>query len=318
VKPAQSASDNSPSTTVTNQSDSADEITTEKPATFGSILDQFKLESTGSESVGVTVNQRTAVVKVANNKRKTANSVTSISRTSSPAKKQKMSSKYAPPSKYAHLSGLNDIITPNLLCLLVGHNPGVRTAQTGHAYSHPSNLFWKLLYSSGITDRRCRPEEDGQMPELYSFGLTNIVARPTKDTAELSKQEQVDGTPILEDKVRLYRPEVVCIVGKSIWEAIYKHQKGKNLTKKDFSYGWQSEDHNLGRVLEGDSEFGEPWAGAKVFVTTTTSGLAASLKPAEKEAIWKPLGDWMKQRRLERSAILPEVADPVAHAASVS
>ena len=141
------------------------------------------------------------------------------------------------------------------------------------------------------------------MPELYSFGLTNIVARPTKDTAELSKQEQVDGTPILEEKVRLYRPEVVCIVGKSIWEAIYKHQQGKNLTKKDFSYGWQNETHNLGRILEGDSKYGEPWPGAKVFVATTTSGLAASLKPAEKEAIWKPLGDWMNQRREERGAV---------------
>jgi thymine-DNA glycosylase len=247
--------------------------------------------------------QRTLAVKATNNKRKQTTEATELRMSTSPAKKQRKSSKYAPPSKYAHLNGLSDINGPNLLCLLVGHNPGVRTATTGHAYSHPSNHFWKLLHSSGLTDRRCRPEEDGQMPELYSLGLTNIVSRPTKDTAELSKQEQVDGTPILEQKVRLYRPEVVCIVGKSIWEAIYKHRQGKSLTKANFSYGWQDESHNLGRIEEGDSEFGEPWSGAKVFVTTSTSGLAATLKPAEKEAIWKPLGDWVKQRRLERAAL---------------
>jgi thymine-DNA glycosylase len=247
--------------------------------------------------------QRTSVVKAINGKRKQTTATTESTMSISPAKKQRKSSKYAPPSKYAHLAGLTDSIAPNLLCLLVGHNPGVHTATTGHSYSHPSNHFWKLLHSSGLTDRRCRPEEDRQMPELYSLGLTNIVSRPTKDTAELSKQEQVDGTPILEEKVRLYRPEVVCIVGKSIWEAIYKHRQGKNLTKKDFSYGWQDESHNIGKIQEGDTEFGAPWPGAKVFVTTSTSGLAATLKPAEKQAIWKPLGDWVKQRREERAAV---------------
>ena len=32
-------------------------------------------------------------------------------------------------------------------------------------------------------------------------------------------------------------------------------------------------------------------------MTTSTSGLAASLKPAEKEAIWRPFGEWVQQRR---------------------
>jgi TDG/mug DNA glycosylase family protein len=45
---------------------------------------------------------------------------------------------------------------------------------------------------------------------------------------------------------------------------------------------------------------GEEWEGARVFVTTSTSGLSASTKPAEKEAIWRPFGQWVKQRREER------------------
>lgn len=44
----------------------------------------------------------------------------------------------------------------------------------------------------------------------------------------------------------------------------------------------------------------EGWDGAKVFVATSTSGLAASLLPAEKERIWKELGDWVVMRRKER------------------
>jgi thymine-DNA glycosylase len=164
--------------------------------------------------------------------------------------------------------------------------------------AHPSNLYWKLLHSSGLTDRRCLPEEDRTIPELYNLGLTNIVARPTKDTAELSKQEQAAGTPILEEKVRKYRPESVCCVGKSIWEAIFRHRFGRNPRKDEFKYGWQHERHNLGKINSEDDK----WAGARVFVATSTSGLAASLSPAEKQAIWKELGDWVNERRKERAA----------------
>lgn len=120
------------------------------------------------------------------------------------------------------------------------------------------------------------------MPRLYSMGLTNIVSRPTKDTAELSQKEQADGTPLLETKIRKFRPEAICIVGKSIWDAIWRYKYGKNPSKAEFHYGWQDEKHNMGVVTTASEEDGEVWPGAKVFVATTTSGLAASLKPAEK------------------------------------
>jgi TDG/mug DNA glycosylase family protein len=48
---------------------------------------------------------------------------------------------------------------------------------------------------------------------------------------------------------------------------------------------------------------GQDWEGARVFVATSTSGLAATLLPAEKERIWKELGVWVQQRREERSAM---------------
>lgn len=210
----------------------------------------------------------------------------------SPAKKRRQSSKYAPPSKYAHLSKLVDVIEPNLICLFIGFNPGVRTATAGHAYAHPSNMFWKLLHSSGCTDVRLRPEQDVDLPRLYSMGNTNIVDRPSKDAAELSKKEMAAGTPILEEKVRAFRPEAVCIVGKGIWEAIWRWRYKREIKKDEFRYGWQDEKERMGKC--------EGWEGALVFVATATSGLSASLRPHEKEAIWKPFGEWVKKRRAER------------------
>ncbi|KAG0160886.1 hypothetical protein PDIDSM_8418 [Penicillium digitatum] len=187
---------------------------------------------------------------------------------------------------------LRDTIPPNLILLLVGVNPGIMTGITGYAYAHPSNLFWKLLYSSGITSVRHRPADTYKLPALYNVGNTNIVERPTRDASMLSRAEMDAGVPVLEAKIAAQRPEVVGLVGKSIWEAVWRVKHGRGIRKEEFRYGWQAEVENMGR--------GDGWAGAPVFVATLTSGLAAGMKPAEKEAVWAELGSWVVKRRGER------------------
>ncbi|KXJ91405.1 uracil-DNA glycosylase-like protein [Microdochium bolleyi] len=266
----------------------------------------------------------------------------------SPSKKNKRArvpSSYAPPSTYAHLPPLPDAIAPDLIILFIGLNPGISTSRTGHAYAHPSNLFWKLLASSGITPVPCTPEEDRTLPQRFSLGFTNIVSRPSRNGAELSKAEMDEGVGALEDKCARWRPEAVCIVGKSIWESIFRVRKGRAMKKHEFSYGWQDGERRMGVDAPGtpitssgvasmlqssrpgnngtptiaikkeeeeeddDDETDtaphapdevSPWQGARIFVASSTSGLAATLKPAEKEAIWKELGDWCVERRRQR------------------
>lgn len=210
----------------------------------------------------------------------------------SPSKRHRPSSRYAPPATYAHLPCLNDTLAPDLICIFVGTNPGIRTATAGHAYAHPSNSFWKQLHSSGCTDVRLRPEQDVDLPRLYAMGNTNIVSRPSRDAGELSKVETAAGTPVLEAKIRALKPEAVCIVGKGIWEAVWRWRHGRAFRKGEFEWGWQHDAERMGKD--------EEWEGARVFVTSSTSGLSASLKPPEKEAIWKPFGEWVKGRRRER------------------
>ena len=240
-------------------------------------------------------------------------------------RRARQKSSYAPPSTYAHLPYLPDAIAPNLLILFIGLNPGIETARTGHAYAHPTNLFWRLLASSGITPRLCAPAEDRQMPALYSLGLTNIVARPSRNGAELSRAEMDAGVAVLEEKVRRWRPEAVCVVGKSIWESLWRVRHGRAIRPTEFRYGWQDERENLGMVGPGGQkeeereegvEYRADWKGARVFVATSTSGLAATLKPKEKEAIWRELGEWAQRRRAERKAAA--AADAVASAPSTA
>ncbi|KAF4125131.1 thymine-DNA glycosylase [Geosmithia morbida] len=221
-------------------------------------------------------------------------------------KKKKQSSSYAPPSTYAHLPLLPDAIGPDLIVLFVGLNPGLETARTGHAFAHPSNRFWKLMYWSGVTPRLCEAREDGHLPALFSLGLTNIVGRPSRNAAELSKSEMDEGVAALEDKARRWRPEAMCIVGKSIWESIWRvRHGGRGPTRDQFRYGWQDESENMGVVAaagarDDDGDRDDGWPGARVFVATTTSGLAASMSIEEKKEVWNHLGSWVKKRRAER------------------
>jgi mismatch-specific thymine-DNA glycosylase len=285
---------------------------TPRAASFKGQLTKFEYANTSDPSVkGSSLSSQSQ--RTTKRARPSEASVAKNTSTPSPRpKKKRTPSKYADPSKYAHLSPLVDILEPNLICVFVGTNPGVQTATAGHAYAHPSNHFWKLLHASGLTDRRLKPEEDRSLPDLYCMGNTNIVERPSKDAAELSKEEMAAGTASLDAKFLKYKPEAVCIVGKGIWESIWRYRYGKNMSKADFSYGWQDEKHNMGKAMDGEEELdrnGEVWKGARVFVTTSTSGLAASLKPAEKEAIWKPFGEWVQKRRAERGFIAQQLVE---------
>lgn len=127
------------------------------------------------------------------------------------------------------------------------------------------------------------------------------MARPTRNGSELSKGEMDASVHILDEKIRQYRPESVCIVGKSIWESIWRVKHGRKIKKEEFKYGWQDKEENMGNIDVGDK-----WEGAKVFVACSTSGLAATLLPAEKERIWRELGAWVEQRRSERAEALVE------------
>ncbi|KAL2812496.1 uracil-DNA glycosylase-like protein [Aspergillus granulosus] len=199
---------------------------------------------------------------------------------------------------------LRDTIPPNLTLLLIGVNPGIMTGTTGFAYAHPSNLFWKLLHWSGITTVRHPPSDTYRLPELYNVGNTNIVERPTRDASMLSKAEMDAGVPILEAKIAAKRPEAVCLVGKSIWESVWRAKKGRAIKKAEFRYGWQDEGENMGRC--------EGWNGAKVFVATTTSGLAAGMSLAEKQAVWNELGSWVVARQPGSKELREERRENVA------
>ena len=120
---------------------------------------------------------------------------------------------------YAHLR-LKDRIRPGVRVLFVGINPGVRSALTGHHFAGPSNNFWKLLFDSGLTPERVSHVDDDRLPE-WGYGITNIVARPTPGVSDLTLTELRAGRAALERKVKRYKPEVVALVGITVYRALF-------------------------------------------------------------------------------------------------
>ena len=165
---------------------------------------------------------------------------------------------------------------------------GIATALANHAFAGATNKFWPLLYSSGITTLRHTCHDDKSLPALYRVGNTNLIPRPTRCASELSKEEMLSNVDVVEEKIRLYKPAAVCVVGKGIWDAIYERKSFGKKVGQDFKYGWQI--IRMGSEVDG-------WSGARCFVTPSTSGRVAAYSREFQENLWKELGRWVSQER---------------------
>ncbi len=130
------------------------------------------------------------------------------------------------------LEPLPDHLKKELKILFVGFNPSIRSSETGFHYANPTNRFWKILYQAGLTPRKYLPEENDKLLAL-GFGLTNIVSRPTKEAADISKEEYAEGAKLLQEKIQQVRPKAVCFVGKGVYQQFSK--------RKTVSWGVQKE-----------------------------------------------------------------------------
>ena len=116
---------------------------------------------------------------------------------------------------------LTDRVEPGVRVLLIGINPGVRSAETGHHFAGPSNRFWKLLYASGVVPEPITHEGDVRLPE-WGLGVTNLIARPSPGIDDLRPAEYLEGWQILERKIDRFRPDIVAFVGVTMYRALWK------------------------------------------------------------------------------------------------
>jgi TDG/mug DNA glycosylase family protein len=144
---------------------------------------------------------------------------------------------------------LPDQLRPGMKMIIVGCNPGERSARVGHYYAGRGNMFWPLLYESGIVPELLEYKNDKRLLE-FGIGLTDLVKRPTRGVEDLERQEFAEGRVLLSQKLQEFAPRVVAFNGKIAFEKFSQRVCKLGLQK-------------------------DPLYGARVFVLPSSSGLNA-------------------------------------------
>lgn len=120
------------------------------------------------------------------------------------------------------MSVLPDYLRPGLDLVMVGINPGMKSAAARHHYAGPGNHFWPLLQESGLVAEPLSFGDDARVLE-WGIGLTNVVSRASPSITDLSLDEMRAGARVLRRKLLRYAPRVVCFNGKRIYEVFAGH-----------------------------------------------------------------------------------------------
>ncbi len=132
---------------------------------------------------------------------------------------------------------LPDYLRRGMRLIVVGCNPGERSARLGHYYAGRGNLFWPLLYDSGVVPELLDYRDDKRIIE-FGVGLTDMVKRPTRGIEEIHREEFAEGRILLAQKLEEYAPQVVAFNGKLVFEK-FAQRPCKLGLQKDRLYGAQ-------------------------------------------------------------------------------
>lgn len=123
------------------------------------------------------------------------------------------------------MPSLPDILEADLEIIFVGINPGTYSAETGHYYARSTNLFWPMLYESGLVPRPLKPQEDWKLVR-FGIGLTDVVKRSSDSSSDLARVEFDAGAIVVRNKISMYRPGIVCFNGLTAFKAVFGRSEG--------------------------------------------------------------------------------------------
>lgn len=117
-----------------------------------------------------------------------------------------------------------DLIAPGLKVLFCGINPGIYSGATGRHFARPGNRFWKVLHLAGFTNRQLDPSEEAELLES-GHGITCFVERTTARADELSKAEFAEGGRRLIEKLQIYKPQMLAVLGMGAYRMAFNRPK---------------------------------------------------------------------------------------------
>jgi double-stranded uracil-DNA glycosylase len=178
---------------------------------------------------------------------------------------------------------LPDHLRKGMKLVIVGCNPTESSARVGHYYAGRDNQFWPILYQGGVVPEPFDYHDDKRVIE-FGIGLTDLVKRPTKTTAELKREDFAEGRIVLSQKLEEFSPHVVAFNGKIVYE---------NFAQRKCNFGIQK----------------QTLYGARVYVLPETGGPALAGK-AEKLGHFRKLAQLVSRTEKSRDPRSASAEDP--------
>ena len=107
---------------------------------------------------------------------------------------------------------LPDYLQPGLDIVLVGLNPSIPSAQTGHYFANPRNRFWPAFNGAEMTPEPLTAETDYRVLE-FGIGMTDIVKRPTPANPLLHVEAEVHDIALPDDVFLAFESQATCLFG---------------------------------------------------------------------------------------------------------
>jgi TDG/mug DNA glycosylase family protein len=151
-------------------------------------------------------------------------------------------------------------LRPGLRLVFIGYNPAIYSAEAGHYYARPGNMFWRQLSESGIAGREVTSADDALLMDEAGIGFTDLCCRATVRAEHLEPAEIAEGARRLHAELLEHQPALAVFSGRGIYQHFGRHALGLRaavLARRD--YGEQPE--RIGRTV--------PW------VIPSSSGLAS-------------------------------------------
>jgi double-stranded uracil-DNA glycosylase len=125
--------------------------------------------------------------------------------------------------------GIPDVVGNDVRLLIVGENPGLRSAAAQASFADHSNRFYPTLYRAGITDRIIDTSngfdnDDLNHLHLRGVGLTTLVNYATARANELSREELIAGEQRLRQRVVRVRPRLIAVLGVSVFRIAFQRR----------------------------------------------------------------------------------------------
>ncbi|KAG8747296.1 hypothetical protein FRC10_001475 [Ceratobasidium sp. 414] len=218
-----------------------------RPASSRALTRQKSLQSAGSRAPNEGRKRKTEMLPKEQLPEEESNESSGAPAPKPKAKKKRTKRGYAPPEVYAHLNFVQDCLDYELnmsdfvpswgACQQVVA-AGVEVLVKSRLERDTISLIPAMVFGNVFTREVCltdtliAPSQDHTLPERFKLGITNLVDRPSAEMGELSMEERRAGVPQFLRKVHKWRPKIVCMVGKGIWEDVFayvvKASKGKN------------------------------------------------------------------------------------------